>query len=89
MSTQNGDWIYEFMPKKEADSMNAKLERIEQNSNTIVTIMMSATQEDVIDICRTWDKAVHGDVYAWMRISSFMEHLISNMKDHLEGDSND
>ncbi len=34
VSTDNGDWIYEFMPKKEADNMDAKLESIEQNSNT-------------------------------------------------------
>jgi len=87
VSTNNGDWIYEFMPKNEADSMNAKLENIEHNSNTIITLMMSATKEDVIDLCRTWDKATMGDVYSWLRISSFMEHLITNMKDHLEGDS--
>ncbi len=62
MSTDNGDWIYEFMPKKEADNMDAKLESIEQNSNTIITLMMSATKEDVIDICKTWDRATDGDV---------------------------
>jgi dsDNA-binding SOS-regulon protein len=86
VSTDNGDWIYEFMPKKEADNMDAKLESIEQNSNTIITLMMSATKEDVIDICKTWDRATDGDVYAWLRISSFVDHLISNMKNHLEGD---
>ncbi len=86
MSTDNGDWIYEFMPKKEADNMDAKLESIEQNSNTIITLMMSATKEDVIDICKTWDRATDGDVYAWLRISSFVDHLISNMKNHLEGE---
>jgi hypothetical protein len=48
--------------------------------------MMSATKEDVIDICKTWDRATDGDVYAWLRISSFVDHLISNMKNHLEGD---
>jgi len=86
VSTDNGDWIYEFMPKKEADNMDAKLESIEQNSNTIITLMMSATKEDVIDICKTWDRATDGDVYAWLRISSFVDHLISNMKNHLEGE---
>jgi hypothetical protein len=89
VSTNNGDWIYEFMDKKEADRMNSKLERIEENSNTIITLMMSATKEDVIDLCKTWDRATDGDVYAWMRISSFVDHLVSNMKHHLEGDNND
>ena len=86
MSANNGEWIYQFMDKGEADNMDAKLDRIEENSNTIVTMVMSATKEDVIDLCKTWDKATHGDVYAWLRMSSFMEHLIDQMKAHLEGD---
>ena len=85
MSAENGDWIYQFMDKREADSMDAKLENIERNANTIITMMMSATREDVIDLCKTWDKATHGDVYAWLRVSSFMEHLVNNMKYHLQG----
>lgn len=89
VSTNNGEWIYDFMDKKEADSMDAKLHRIEQNSSTVITLMMSATKEDVIDLCRTWDKAVGGDVYSWLKISSFMEHLVDNMKEHLERDSDD
>jgi hypothetical protein len=87
VSTNNGEWIYDFMDKSEADHMNAKLERIEENSSTIITLMMTASKEDVIDLCRTWDKAVNGDVYSWLKISSFVEHLVDNMKEHLEGDS--
>jgi len=87
VSTNNGEWIYDFMDKSEADRMNAKLERIEENSSTIITLMMTASKEDVIDLCRTWDKAVGGDVYSWLKISSFVEHLVDNMKEHLEGDS--
>lgn len=87
VSANNGDWIYEFMDKREADKMDAELNRVEQNAGTIITMMMSATKEDVIDLCKTWDKATHGDVYAWLRISSFMEHLIVNMKEHLTGDN--
>jgi hypothetical protein len=49
--------------------------------------MMTASKEDVIDLCRTWDKAVGGDVYSWLKISSFLEHLVDNMKEHLEGES--
>lgn len=87
MSTNNGEWIYDFMDKSEADRMNAKLDRIEENSSTIITLMMTASKEDVIDLCRTWDKAVGGDVYSWLKISSFLEHLVDNMKEHLEGES--
>jgi dsDNA-binding SOS-regulon protein len=86
VSSNNGDWIYQFMDKNEADNMDAKMEMIEENANTVVTMVMSATKEDVIDLCKTWDKATMGDVYAWLRISSFMEHLIDNMKNHLEGE---
>lgn len=84
MSAENGDWIYQFMSKTEADNMERKMENIERNTNTIVTMMISATREDVIDLCKTWDKAVSGDPYAWLRISSFVEHLVDNMKEHLE-----
>jgi len=87
LSTNNGDWIYEFIPKSEADHMDAKLKRIEQNSSTIITLMLSANKEDAIDLCKTWDKATMGDVLSWLEISSFMENLIENIKDYLEGDT--
>jgi len=67
--------------------MDAKLKRIEQNSSTIITLMLSANKEDAIDLCKTWDKATMGDVLSWLEISSFMENLIENIKDYLEGDT--
>lgn len=84
MSAENGEWIYEFMDKKEADKMDARLDDIEENNKTIITMMMSATKEDVIDLCRTWDNATRGDMISWLRVSSFMEHIISHMREHLE-----
>jgi len=86
VSADNGDWIYDFMDKREADRMEAKMENIERNASTIITMLMSATREDVIQLCKTWDKATHGDPYAWMRISSFIEHLVNEMKEHLKGE---
>lgn len=84
VSAENGEWIYEFMDKKEADRIDARLENIEENNKTIITMMMSATKEDVIDLCHTWDKAVRGDMISWLRVSSFLEHVISHMREHLD-----
>lgn len=86
MSTNNGDWIYEFMPKKEADKFEERMEEIEENASVVITLVMSARKNDVIELCETWDNAQRGDLFALMRVSSFMEHLVENMKTHLKGD---
>ena len=83
MSDDN-DWIYSFIPKTEADEIMEEAERIERINGTIITLMMAAPMESVIDVVQTWDDAVAGDVIAWMKIYEFTESLIERMREHLQ-----
>lgn len=83
MSDDN-DWIYSFIPKTEADEIMEEAERIERINGTIITLMMAAPMESVIDVVETWDKAVEGDFVSWMKIYEFTESLIERMREHLD-----
>ena len=82
MSDQN-DWIYSIIPKEQADDMHERMEQIEQRSQNGVTIVMSANDESAVEICRTWQEALHGDAMAWIKISSFVSGIIGTIEEHL------
>ena len=82
MSDQN-DWIYGIIPKEQADDMHERMEQIEQRSQNGVTIVMSANDESAVEICRTWQEALHGDAVAWIKISSFVSGIIGTIEEHL------
>lgn len=82
MSDQ-GDWIYGIIPKDQADDMHERMEKIEQRSQNGVTIVMSANDESAIEICRTWQQALHGDAMSWIKISSFVAGIIGTIEEHL------
>jgi hypothetical protein len=82
--SDDSDWIYQFIPKTEADELIEEAERIQRIDNTIITLMMAAPMESVIDVVDKWDKAVAGDVLAWMQIYEFTESLIERMREHLD-----
>ena len=82
MSDQN-DWIYSIIPKEQADDMHERMEQIEQRSQNGVTIVMSANDESAVEICRTWQEALHGNAMAWIKISSFVSGIIGTIEEHL------
>jgi hypothetical protein len=50
---EEGDWIYNIIPAEQADSMNKNMEQIEERSKSGVTIVMSASDESAVEMCRT------------------------------------
>ena len=83
MSDQ-GDWIYNIIPSEQADDMYERTEEIEKRSQNGVTIMLSANDESAVEICRTWQEALHGSGVAWIKISSFVSGIIDTIESHLE-----
>jgi tyrosyl-tRNA synthetase len=81
--SDEADWIYNIIPPEQADDMNEQMEMIEQRSNSGVTVMLSATDESAVEICRTWQEALHGDSVAWIKISSFVSGIIETIEEHL------
>jgi len=82
--SDEADWIYSIIPQEQADSLNANMERIEKRSQNGVTIVLSANDESAVEMCRTWQEALHGDNLAWIKVSSFMAGIIGTIEMHLE-----
>jgi hypothetical protein len=81
---EEGDWIYNIIPAEQADSMNKNMEQIEERSKNGITIVMSASDESAVEMCRTWQEALQGNSFAWIKISSFVSGIISTIEEHLE-----
>jgi hypothetical protein len=82
--SDEGDWIYNIIPHEQADDMYENMERIERRTQNGVTIMLSANDESAVEICRTWQEALHGSGVAWIKISSFVSGIIDTIESHLE-----
>jgi len=82
--SDEGDWIYNIIPPEQADDMYENMERIERRTQNGVTIMLSANDESAVEICRTWQEALHGNAVAWIKISSFVSGIIDTIESHLE-----
>jgi len=81
---EEGDWIYNIIPAEQVDSMTENMEKIEKRSKSGVTIIMSASDESAVEMCRTWQEALQGNSFAWIKISSFVSGIISTIEEHLE-----
>jgi uncharacterized protein YhaN len=81
---EEGDWIYNIIPKEQVDSMTENMEKIEERSKNGVTIVMSANNESAVEMCRTWQQALQGSSLSWIKISAFVSGIISTIEEHLE-----
>ena len=81
--SDEADWIYNIIPQEQADDLTERMEVIEKRSQSGVTIMLSATDESAVEICRTWQNALQGNSMAWVKMSSFMSGIISTIEEHL------
>jgi len=82
--SDEGDWIYNIIPHEQADDMHDSMKRIEKRTQNGVTIMLSANDESAVEMCRTWQEALHGSGIAWIKISSFVAGIIGTIEMHLE-----
>ena len=82
--SDEADWIYNIIPHEQADDMHENMERIEKRTQNGVTIMLSANDEAAVEMCRTWQEALHGSGMAWIKISSFVSGIIGTIEMHLE-----
>lgn len=84
MSSDNSeDWIYDIIPANQIEEMENTAEAVERNLNNGVNIVLSATNDSAIKLCRSYAKGKHGDIKHWMHIVQFMDSFIAAVEQHL------
>jgi hypothetical protein len=84
MSSENSqDWIYDIIPANQIEEMETSAEVVERNLNNGVNIVLSASNDSAIKLCRSYAKGKHGSIKDWMHIIQFMDSFIGAVEQHL------
>ena len=88
-SKESEDWIYDIIPAKQVREIELKAERLEHNLGNGVTVVLSASNDSAIKLCRAYWDGTQGNINAWMHIMGFLDSLIATIEEHLEDEGID
>jgi hypothetical protein len=77
------DWIYDIVPAKQIEEMESTAEHVEYNLKNGVNIVLSASNDSAIRLCRSYAKGKNGSMLDWMHIVEFMNSFIGAVEQHL------
>lgn len=77
------DWIYDIIPARQIEEMETSAEAVERNLRNGVNIVLSASNDSAIKLCRSYARGKHGSIKDWMHIVEFMDSFIEAVEQHL------
>ena len=83
MTNENDDWIYDIIPAKQAEELEEKMQRIENDENTIFSIVLSAPRSSAIQLCKTFSKAMDGNLNESFNLIRFVENIVELIEQEL------
>ena len=78
------NWIHEIIPKTQVDAINRKGEALVHNMTNGLTIMLNATNQSAIELCRAWKKTKEGSEEGFESIAYFINGFIESLETYLE-----
>jgi hypothetical protein len=83
------DWIYDIIPAKQVEEIESKAKNLQQNLDNGVNVVLSATNDSAIKLCRAYYDGTQGNMQAWLHIMGFLDALIGTIEEHLEDEGID
>ena len=77
------DWIYDIIPANQIEEMETSAQAVERNLSNGVNIVLSASNDSAIKLCRSYTRGKHGSIKDWMHIVQFMDSFIEAVEQHL------
>jgi hypothetical protein len=78
------NWIHEIIPKTQVDAINRTGEALVHNMTNGLTIMLNATNQSAIELCRAWKKTKEGNEEGFESIAYFINGFIESLETYLE-----
>jgi hypothetical protein len=88
-SEESYGWIYDIIPAKQVEEIESKAKNLQQNLDNGVNVVLSATNDSAIRLCRAYYDGTQGNMDAWMHIMGFLNALIDTIEEHLEDEGID
>jgi len=83
-SEESHGWIYDIIPAKQVEEIESKAKSLQQNLDNGVNVVLSATNDSAIRLCRSYYEGTKGNIDAWLHIMGFLDALIGTIEEHLE-----
>ena len=88
-SEESYGWIYDIIPAKQVEEIESKAKNLQQNLDNGVNVVLSATNDSAIRLCRAYYDGVQGNINAWVHVMGFLESLIETIENHLDDEGID
>ena len=88
-SDEYDDWIYDIIPAKQVEEIEYRAENLERNLDNGITVVLSATNDSAIRLCKAYSSGVQGNINAWVHVMGFLESLIETIENHLDDEGID
>jgi hypothetical protein len=78
------DWIYDIIPAKQVEEIESKAKSLQHNLDNGLNVVLSATNDSAIRLCKAYYDSTQGNMQAWLHIMGFLDALIGTIEEHLE-----
>lgn len=83
-SSDSEDWIYDIIPANQVEEIESKAFHLQRNLDNGVNVVLSATNDSAIRLCRAYYEGSKGNIGAWIHVMGFLSSLIDTIERHLE-----
>ncbi len=77
------EWIYDIIPAKQIAEIKNTANRLQNNLTNGLNIVLSASHDSAIRLCRGFKEGTEGNIDAWMHVMGFISALIQTIEEHL------
>ena len=81
------NWIHDIIPRSQIDAMNKNGDAMIDNMKNGVNLMISASNQSAIELCKAWELTRNGDEDGFGAIAYFINGLVSALEMYLEDES--
>ena len=83
------NWIHDIIPRAQVEAMDKSGDAMVDNMQNGVNLMISASNQSAIELCRAWELTRSGNEDGFEAIAYFVNGLISTLETYLSGEEID
>lgn len=83
------NWIHDIIPRAQVDAMNKHGDAMVDNMKNGVNLMISASNQSAIELCKAWELTKNGYEDGFESIAYFINGIISTLEIYLSEENID
>lgn len=81
------NWIHDIIPRSQIDAMNKNGDAMIDNMKNGVNLMISASNQSAIELCKAWELTRNGNEDGFGAIAYFIDGLVSALEMYLKDEN--